>query len=314
MAVAGLQLWRGPVARKVDASGGLPVDRARGCALGQRRPPSDLSGLAGVASAESAPVDALLHELEGNPDQDEAYGRLQGFVGGLRDPEFEGVLDALGDRTTWAAGEIRRAVVRRWAEKAPQAAAAWASDLPEGVAHRDALAQVAVAWAGADPSSGWAWLTSLPVGPDEQSAALQFAYEVSRTSPTEALAIAAELGPSSERDEFLAYAAGQWAGADADSAVAWARSVADAVLRQQVLAGVSVAVAAQNPVGAATLAATLLEPGEQQQRAVVSIVQRWAQHSAAEAAAWVQGFQDGPARAAAVKELVAIRAAQGGGE
>lgn len=282
--------------------------------MGPRRPRSDSSELPVAASADSTLVDALLHELERNPDQEEAYERLQGFVGGLRDTELAGVLDALGARTTWAAGELRRAVVRRWAEKEPQAAAAWASGLPGGAAHRDALEQVAVAWAGSEPASGWAWLTSLPMGPDEESAALQFAYEVSRTSPTEGLAIAAELGPSPERDECLAYAASQWAGADADSALAWARDVADPGLRQQVLAGVSVPAAAQNPVGAATLAAALLEPGAQQQRAVVSIVQRWAPHSPAEAAAWVRMFPDGPARVAAVEELVGIRAAQGGGE
>ena len=61
---------------------------------------------------------------------------------------------------------------------------------------------------------------------------------------------------------------------------------------------------------AATLAAQALEGGDEQDRTAVSIVQRWVQKSPQAAAAWVAQFPEGPARAAALQNLLGLWAAQ----
>jgi hypothetical protein len=71
-----------------------------------------------------------------------------------------------------------------------------------------------------------------------------------------------------------------------------------------------VAVAGQDGAAAATIAATVLTPGDEQDRAAVTIVQRWVQTEPEQAAAWVAQFPDTPARAATVQSLVAFWAAQ----
>ena len=72
----------------------------------------------------------------------------------------------------------------------------------------------------------------------------------------------------------------------------------------------AVASAEQDGAAAATLAANALGAGDEQDRAAVSIVQRWAQNSPQAAASWVAQFPDIPARDAAVENLLALWTAQ----
>ncbi|MBE0544408.1 MAG: hypothetical protein IH623_23955, partial [Verrucomicrobia bacterium] len=73
---------------------------------------------------------------------------------------------------------------------------------------------------------------------------------------------------------------------------------------------VAIAAAEQDGAMAAALVANALGAGEAQDRAAVSIVQRWAQFSPQEAAAWVAQFPDIPSRDAAVENLLALWTAQ----
>jgi hypothetical protein len=72
------------------------------------------------------------------------------------------------------------------------------------------------------------------------------------------------------------------------------------------LASGAVAGAEQDGAAAANLAATALDAGEDQERAAVAIVQRWAQKSPRAAATWVEHFPDTPARDASAQNLVAL--------
>jgi hypothetical protein len=73
---------------------------------------------------------------------------------------------------------------------------------------------------------------------------------------------------------------------------------------------VAVASAEQDGAAAATLAVNGLVAGEEQDRTVVSIVQRWAQNSPQAAASWVSQFPDIPSREPAVQNLLALWTAQ----
>jgi hypothetical protein len=54
------------------------------------------------------------------------------------------------------------------------------------------------------------------------------------------------------------------------------------------------------------LAVKSLNPGDDQDRTVVAVVQRWAQKSPAAVAAWVAQFPDTPVRTAATENLIAV--------
>ena len=82
--------------------------------------------------------------------------------------------------------------------------------------------------------------------------------------------------------------------------------VPDPSLRQRLVAAVAVASAERDGAVAATLAASALDAGDEQDRAAVSIVQRWAQHSPQAAASWASQFPDIPSRDAAVQNLPAL--------
>ncbi len=193
--------------------------------------------------------------------------------------------------------------LRCWAETDPQGAASAVSRLPDGPRRRAACEQVAIAWAGQDFPAALTWSQGLP-GPEERRmAVLALVYEAARTDPSSALAAAEGLPPSPERDEALSHALRQWTATDAAAAVNWVGQLQDTALRQRLLGAMAVANADQRPFQSATLAATAMEPGADQARAVVAIVQRWVQTSPADAAAWVAQFPDGSTRDDAQREL-----------
>ena len=172
--------------------------------------------------------------------------------------------------------------------------------MPENPVRRAALEQVAIAWASTDIAAATSWAQSLPKSESKHAAIIALAYEAARTGPVPALELASTLSPTSSRDDLLVHAVSQWAGTDFATASTWATQVADPNLRERLVAAVAIASAELDGAAAATLAANALGIGDEQNRATVSIVQRWAQASPQAAAAWVSQFPDIPSRAASV--------------
>jgi hypothetical protein len=174
-----------------------------------------------------------------------------------------------------------------------------------------ALTQVVLGSAGTDLNAALDWVRTLPEDGNKEAVTLYLAYEAALTDPVEALEVAGSLEPTSQRDDLLVFAISQWATTDFAAAVQWAdQDVMDPSLRQRLLAAVAVAAAGQDGTAAATLAATTLESGEEQNRAAIAIVQRWAQYEPEAAASWVAQFPDTPTRETAAQNLLALWAAQ----
>jgi hypothetical protein len=93
-------------------------------------------------------------------------------------------------------------------------------------------------------------------------------------------------------------------------AAAWAMKVPNPNLRPRLVAAVAIALAEQDGATAATLAVNGLDAGYEQDRTVVSIVQRWVQKTPQAAASWISQFPDIPLRDAAVQNLLALWSAQ----
>ena len=258
-----------------------------------------------LAADRKSPIDFALSALKQELDPERRAQLLMQIVEALPGTELPHALELLEGAQDNDALELQQGLVRRWAESEPSQAALWVSALEDNASRGPALVQVATAWANIDPDAAANWLQTLPQAEEATSGAvLAFTYEAARSRPLTALAAAGRLAPGPERDAALAHSISQWAGSDPNQAYAWAATIPDPELRQQLLAVVLTAAGDYGSI-AAGLAAQL-NPGDQQNRVAVSIVQRWAQTSPETAAAWVAQFPDGPLRSAAVENLVAI--------
>jgi hypothetical protein len=248
----------------------------------------------------------LLGAIETETDLDRRSEALDLAVESVRDSELPGLLDSLVWLESSAAADFRQRLIRRWAEMDGPAAVAWASKLWQDPNYHETLMQVALGWAGTDLSATLDWAHTLPES-DAEAVMLGLGYETIRTDAVTALEVAASLGPTRLRDELIEHAISQWATTDFAAALQWADgSVSDPGLRQRLLAAVAVAVAGQDGATAATLAATALDPGDQQDRVAVAIVQRWAQNEPELAASWVAQFPDTRGRETTAENLVAF--------
>lgn len=222
------------------------------------------------------------------------------------DAELSAELDKLSTKVDPDSTEMQKLLIRRWAESDAPAAAAGATQYPESSIRNDMLEQVAIAWVNTNSADAVAWLLALPEGESKQVAILAAAYEAAQASPITALDLASELPAGNDRDALLEHAVSQWANQDFATASQWVELIADAELRQRLLAAAAIAASSEGASGAARLIASAIPPGETQARAAVSITQRWAQSSPSDAAAWISQFPEMPARDAAVENLVAL--------
>ncbi|HWW03079.1 MAG TPA: hypothetical protein VNZ64_25485 [Candidatus Acidoferrum sp.] len=263
-------------------------------------------------SEAATPLDPtpVLVALESESDPDRRSEALDLAAQSVAESDVSALLDGLLGVNSPAGAELRARLVRRWAESSPSAAAAWAAQLPEGPSYREAVSQVAVAWASTDLPDALSWATGLPKGEGKSAALLSLAYEMARSDPLAALELGGTLPPTPERDNLLVHAISQWAAADGRAAAAWAQAAPQALLRQRLVSAAAVALAAQDGEAAAGLACKALSPGEEQDRTVVAVAQRWALKSPTTAAAWVAQFPPTPARQAALQSLSALQAAQ----
>ena len=92
--------------------------------------------------------------------------------------------------------------------------------------------------------------------------------------------------------DMVCRAAAEWAVTDQDSALKWAGQIADEALFQRVMGQIAVGSAEQDPIGAATIALRDMSQGLDQDRVIVSIVERWVQTDPKAASAWVSQFPE----------------------
>jgi hypothetical protein len=258
-----------------------------------------------IVSAQ--PVHAMVSAtVESDADPDRLVESLEHVAKSISEAELSATLDLFAHDADPEAAELCQLLVRRWAESDPSAAAAWTSELPEGSLSKAASEQIAIAWANTDLPAAADWVLAMPEGDARHAATLVLAYEASRSEPIAALLLAETLPPSDERDHLLVHAVSQWAGTDSTAAATWVTEVPDPALSERLVAAVAIVLAEEDAVAAGTLVVNRLAAGNEQDRAVVAIVQRWAQYDPQAAAGWVSQFPDISSRDAAVRNLMAL--------
>jgi hypothetical protein len=255
---------------------------------------------------EPAIEPSVIAEMDAQTDLDARSEALEQIVGSVTDVNLEVTLDSLIGKLSPAAAELQELLVRRWAESNPSATASWAAKLSEGPARQAAFTQIAVAWAEHDLAAAADWLHGLPEGELKDTVSLTLAYEAARTDALAALVLAAPLPATPRRNEVLVHAISQWAGENPGDAADWAAKVREPSLRHNLIAAVAIAGAELDGSAGAALAANSLPPGEEQDRTVVSVVQRWTQSSPKEAAWWVAHFPNTPSRDPVMQNLISL--------
>jgi hypothetical protein len=245
-------------------------------------------------------------EVESQPEPDSELLSFEDRLGVLSSSaNLAAQLRDLTQDSSPEAAELRRLLIRQWAEQDPQAEAG-GSELEPRPIQRAAQQELAVTWAQSQLALAAERAGSLPEGAPRTAALLEVGYEAARTAPLAAVTLASQMPASAERDQLLGFATSQWAATDASEALAWAQEVPDVHLRQRLLAEVVVAAADSNPREAAAWAVEAMDPGAVQDRAVVAVVQRWAQQAPGQAAEWVAQFPDTSAGRSAIRSLMEI--------
>lgn len=236
---------------------------------------------------------------------------LQKWVNDLRITDIATALESLRDGTdSPLRSELRILLVRRWTENDAPTAADWVARNLTGADRAAALDSVATVWAGLDFKAAENWARQLPEAEERSGVMLALAYELNRDNPNAALALAAELPGSQNRDDFIVQSAGAWGALAFKESVEWAGQLPDESLRHRVLSAIATATAESNPSAAAKLAVESLPSGREQDDAVVGIVQHWVQKSPEQAAAWVIAFPEGNLRETSIDALVKLWADQ----
>ena len=200
---------------------------------------------------------------------------------------------------------LRERLLARWTRLAPEAAAAWAVGIPGLEERNETLLQVAVGWAESDWSGAAEWARSLSKENARDELLLQLAHESLREEPLRALELGVKLPAGNSRDELLAQAVGSWSLRDPHDAAEWARSLSADEGRTRALESVVVNWAATDAIAAAKFAMENLPSGKALDRAVVAVVQRWAQSDPSSVAEWIEQFEPGALQSAATDNLVA---------
>ncbi len=305
-----LSIWGGAVTAAAFVGAGAWLRRSDGAINLKICAPMAQSAVAAevqVADSEPSTVTSLFADAGFGVGIGENRPAIWDRIDSIQSPQdFKETLDGLLGSTDSEAIDLQQLLVRKWSESDPEGAAAWVSRMEPGFIRSAALRQVAVGWANTDLAGATRWVRSMPDGEEKSRAALDVGYEAARTDPMASLTLGGALSPSKERDELLVHAVGQWTGSDPTGARAWADAVADPALRDQLLAAVAVAVADVDGPAAADLVSRSLSPGEEQDRAAVSIVQRWAAEDPPAVADWVSHFPDSDIRDVALRNVVQV--------
>lgn len=202
-----------------------------------------------------------------------------------------------------AASMLATSMLSRWASQSPGDAAMWAESLPPGDPRIQAFQQVALAWSAKEFWESWNWAVDLPNDAAKNAAILSLAYELSRIDPQGAFEKSAILPEGPERSRLVEHAVANWAYTAPIEALRQVREIGNPELRNSALGSLAISWSETDPHSAATLVADAMEPGPAQDRAVASIVQRWAQQDPDAASAWIDTFPEGPLKEISISHI-----------
>ena len=126
-------------------------------------------------------------------------------------------------------------MARRWANKDPEAAIAWARNLPEDSDRNRVVRTAFVQWQKQNPSLAERWLDDAEKSPELEAARFVVARRLAATSPPDALEGVRRITDPQLKQTGLITVLGQWIQMDPEAAGAWiARNPLPDNVRKQV--------------------------------------------------------------------------------
>jgi DNA-binding transcriptional regulator YbjK len=211
---------------------------------------------------------------------------LRSFDEQERESVFSDMLPELIDRDAAAAGRL----VERL-ERGPV---------------RDQLREhVAQKWAEREREGVIGWVASLESEDERRLAAADISTQLARSDPGAAIEVADQFGIG-RNDGRLEQLAQMWAETNLEDALAWIRNQPRGPQRDQLLGRIAFVQAAREPVRAADLVGSEMEPGDAQRDAALTVLREWAAQDADAAANWAARFPDSSVRERAKSELARV--------
>ena len=183
--------------------------------------------------AAASPVAALawVSNLPDSRDKEQLVSSALDIVARADAKQALTLLDSMGGNPNRAMA--RAAILRRWAERDPAAAAAAAAratDLPGGV-----YSDIASQWASADPKTAVAWAQGLASVPLRNQALIAAVRAWAETDLPGAAAFSVAQPPTQTQLDMLGIIGGQWASKDPVSAMNWATNLPPGGVRDRAM-------------------------------------------------------------------------------
>lgn len=179
-----------------------------------------------------------------------------------------------------------------WASADPAKAALWAERVPGEKARLDLMRLAAYRWAVIDDRKAAEWALGLPDEDSRIAIAEAIASESMSQNPVAALDLLSKLPALTEKSDVVPRAAAEWAHKDRFRAFEWAKQIGNEDLRREVMERIAVASSEHDPLAAAEIALNSIAPSPERDRALVLVVQRWAQIDPVAASGWVSHLPD----------------------
>lgn len=146
---------------------------------------------------------------------------------------------------------------------------------------------------------------SIPSGIEREKALSQVAWETLENHPDVCLQALAKLDlDGAERVRLIQHIAMRRAEANSDEALKWAETLGSEKEISVAKCQIALVLAESNPLEAAGMLSASGIEGREFDVALVQVIQRWAEKSPSEAAAWAVSFKPGEARTASIREAV----------
>lgn len=157
-----------------------------------------------------------------------------------------------------------------------------------------------------DPAAALQWANGLSDAAEREAALEAIAWRTTLDDLPVAVEALESLPAGMARNRLAAHLVAEWATREPESALEWAKKRGEESERDEALCGWVVATGELSPERAGTLAADEISPGPVQNRAVVSVLQRWAPKDYRAAAVWVAAFPEGSLKNDAQQALDAV--------
>jgi len=187
----------------------------------------------------------------------------------------------------------------------PDQVITWISMLPDDHSRYAFARYLADNLARENPVGAAAWAQRFPDDALRIQTLEGVCTETIRTNTRAALAIAQQYDFGDQKSALMEKLVNDWAGRDATTALAWAKTIPDETLRATLIGRIASVMAQADPATAADLVVSELEPGPAGNQAAIQVINQWAQRDPASAAEWVSRFPDGELYLNAVKQIAA---------